>query len=68
MSLARPVIIAVTVEGRRKSVVARDYRASRVRVQGWCTVSRPRARRRSRRDREDRIPIRGRSVLTRTRS
>ena len=33
MSMARLVITAVTVEGRSKSVVARDYGISRVWVQ-----------------------------------
>ena len=61
MSLARLVITAVTVEGRSKSEVARDYGVSRV-CKSWYTVSRPRARRRSHRGREDRIPIPTRSV------
>jgi hypothetical protein len=64
MSLARLVITAVTVEGAQQE---RDGPGLRGCLgsgcKSWCTVSRPRARRRSHRDREDRRAIRGRSAL-----
>ena len=51
MSLAELVIMAVTVEGRSKSEVARDYGVSRTGSRSWSGATRPRGRPRSSRGR-----------------
>jgi len=44
MSLARPVVTAIYVEGRSKSEVAREYRVSRAGCRSWRPGTRRRAR------------------------
>ena len=62
MSLARLVITAVSVEGRTKSAVARDYGITRFGYRPWSNGSRPRVRPPTFRGRDGRIPRRTRSV------
>ena len=55
MSLARLMITAVTVEGAARARWPGTTGCLGFGCRSWCTVSRPRARRRSPRDRKDRM-------------